>query len=635
MMHSFTHSILVIGVLLLCAAPAAGQAGNFFIQGLAPDWDQPLDYPDPFGFDPTGPFPGDLYWNAWCAPTAAACLIGHFEDANGRVALSDCSPDGNPFKIPPGYQGSPWARGARWHDYTADGWDKGPGPNPLRGTRRIDDIGVYMDTGGHISGMFHGGTYYRDMAPGLNGFFAAKGNRFGQPAMKMVAVTWGLHPAFGGYAPHQLFNALKAEIDNNRTAVAHFRHWNLIPNGPPANPGTGDERDEEEFELEEYYFGSWTPGGGHEEEWNGDEGEEGLGHAVLVVGYTQDIAGVVTHFIVHDNWPSTGRNVQVPVSPELAAITFVDVARNFFVPGLAPDWEQPLDYPDPFDPLNGPVAGDPFWNAWCAPTAAACLIGHWADVRRRIPLGDGSPDGNQFLIPPGYMGPPWGAGPAWHDYTADGNIPGGMGPNPLRGFRAVEDLGYYMDTNGSGILGAPHPGTFYKDAAPGLNRFFTAKGKGAGQPAFLMKAFTRGVHPAFKAWPMPKLIQRIRYEVDSGRTAIAHFMHWNIVPAGPPAAPGTGYEVKEDEFDVEEYDFENYTSSGCHGEYWNAEEGEEGLGHAVLVVGYTQDIAENLTHLIVHDNWPVTGRNVKVPAGPNLAAVTFTEALLYMVPWVK
>ena len=131
MKHIIIHSIILLGFIGL-SVPAAGQ-GNVFIQGLAPDWDQPLDYPDSLGFDLSGPMPGDPTWNAWCEPTAAACLIGHFEDVRNRTALADCSADGNPFKIPPGYQGPAWGAGPAWHDYTADGAAFGfPGPHPLR-----------------------------------------------------------------------------------------------------------------------------------------------------------------------------------------------------------------------------------------------------------------------------------------------------------------------------------------------------------------------------------------------------------------------------------------------------------------------------------------------------------------------
>jgi hypothetical protein len=616
----------MIGILAGFVVPASGQ-GNVFIKGLAPDWNQPLNYPDPF--DPlNGPMAGDPYWKAWCAPTAGACLIGHWEDVKGRNGLADGSADGNQAKAG-GYAGPAWGAGPAWHDYSADGIAGAPGPNPMRGSRPVDDLGVYLDTNGHISTILHGGTWYKDLAPGLNQFFSAKGTGFGQPAENLQATTWGVNPVFGAWNLAQMAAALKIEVDNNRTAIAHFRHWNLMPAGPPAGPGTGDEKEEKEFDIEEYYFGDYVPGG-NDEEWNGYDDDYGLGHAVLVVGYFQNAAGVPTHLVVHDNWPGTGRNVMVPICPQLAAITLVQVSGNQFIKGLAPDWNQPLDYPDIYDIFNGPAAGDPFWNAWCVPTAAACLIGYWEDVKARAGLSDGSADGNQS-IPLGYGGPAWGAGPAWHDYTADGNAAGLPGPNPLRGSRPVDDLGVYLDTQGH-MTGMFHGGTWYKDVAPGLRKFLRAKGTGPGQPARKLTARTLGVHPQFGQLNPSFLSRMVKREVDRNRPVIAHFRHWNLVPSGPPAVPGTGNETDEAEFDIEAYKFDEWTGMGGHDEEWNNYEGLYGLGHAVLVVGYTLDMTGKVTHFIVHDNWPSTGRNVQVPVGFELVAVTLVRSCFIMSP---
>lgn len=630
MKHIWRHAVPCLAVFLILAPLALGQG---FIRGLAPDWDQPPDYPD--AFDPlNGPMLGDPFWNAWCAPTCGAMLAAHWEDAKGRAGLADGFADGNQFKIPPGYTGPAWGFGPAWHDYTADGNVPGLfGPHPQRGARPVEDFGFYMDTNGTgVMGIPHPGTYYRDVAAGLNLFFAAQGTGPGQPAANLTATTWGVHPSFGGWPVMQMAAFVKNEIDANRTVIAHFRHWNLMPAGPPASPGTGKEIHESQFDIEKYNFGPYIPGGGHEEVWNNYEGEEGLGHAVLVVGYLQTPTGSVTHFIVHDNWPSTGRNVQVPVIPNLVAITLVQQAGDFYVKGLAPDWNQPLDYPDAFDPKNGPMPGDIFWNAWCVPASAAMLVGHWEDVKGRAGLADKSADGNQFKLIPGYLGPPWGLGPAWHDYTADGNKPPNFGPHPQRGTRLVEDHGFYMDTNGKGVVGFPHVGTFYRDVAPGLNQFFAAKGKKPGQPACNLRAVTWGVHPFFGGLNVTQLADKLKFEVEGNRTAIAHFRHWNLVPNGPPANPGTGDEEKEPEFDIEKYSFGSFIPGGGHGEDWNGEEGDEGLGHAVLVVGYTQDVWGNVTDLIAHDNWPSTGRNVQVPVGNQLVAITIARGIFLVKP---
>ena len=79
------HILGVSGCALLMVALACpALAAEVYVQGLAPDWNQPYDYPD--AYDGTGPGPdpqpGVLNaWNAWCTPTAAADLMGHWDDA--------------------------------------------------------------------------------------------------------------------------------------------------------------------------------------------------------------------------------------------------------------------------------------------------------------------------------------------------------------------------------------------------------------------------------------------------------------------------------------------------------------------------------------------------------------------------
>lgn len=295
-----------------------------------------------------------------------------------------------------------------------------------------------------------------------------------------------------------------------------------------------------------------------------------------------------------------------------------------FIDGLAPDWNQPSDYPDFFD-ATGPAGPGPMgiWRAWCAPTCGAMLVGHWEDVLSRAGLADGSADGNQDRIPPGYLGPRWGAGPAWHDYCADGDSLAG-GPHLLRGSRNVEDLGFYMDTNGFGIFKVPHTGTYYKDMAPGLNFFFGAVGATGSLPARNLTATTLGVNPCFGGFSVKALADMLRFQVDNGRTAIAHFKHWNLDPV-VSAAPGTGGETEESEFDTAEYKFSDKSSKDIHDEEWNYDTDGYGLGHAVLVVGYAMDQLGNVTHVIVHDNWFATERNVMAPVGDELAAVTTVD----------
>lgn len=320
MKHFPSISVFLL-VSTMCLAPAF--AVPVTVSGLAPNWDQPYDYPD--AFDASGPpmnpnpgMPGDP-WDDWCVPVSAAMLIGHWEDVFGRVGLADGSPDGNQGGANT-YGGPGWPARS-WHDRTADG-------TVLRGTGGIEDLGWYMDTNDRGNPAFpnpHDGTYYMDVAPGLNDFFTAVGTGVGQPAENLVAATQGTGAAFGGLTEADLRMVLQTEINANRTAIAHFTHWNLIGPGGPGQ-GNGMEIGEGEFIPGEYSFGSPSMGK-RDEVWNLENGEFGLGHSVTVVGYDTDLFGNVSHLIVHDNWPTTVRNVKVPVGAlgagELVAITTV------------------------------------------------------------------------------------------------------------------------------------------------------------------------------------------------------------------------------------------------------------------------------------------------------------------------
>lgn len=293
------------------------------------------------------------------------------------------------------------------------------------------------------------------------------------------------------------------------------------------------------------------------------------------------------------------------------------LAQTVYVNGMAPNWDQPYDYPDAFDasgpgPEPNPNQLDP-WDAWCTPTSAAMVIAHWEDVRGFAGLADGFADGNQARIPPGYTGPLWNNAnnpELWHDRTADGSA--------ARGARPVNDFGWYMDTNrmGANLGNGAHVGTYYKDVAVGLNNFFAA----VGAPAAGLSATTWGVNAVFGSVPVPVLAQMLKAEVDANRTAIAHFSYWNVL--GPPG-PGQGASTdsQESDFGYGDYTWGNTQQGGLHGEQWNFEDGSEGLGHSVAVVGYTMS-GGAVTHLIVHDNWPQTVRNVRVPVGVQLVGIT-------------
>ncbi|GEM_PF-3650276 len=291
-----------------------------------------------------------------------------------------------------------------------------------------------------------------------------------------------------------------------------------------------------------------------------------------------------------------------------------------YVNGLVPNWDQPHHYPDPlgFDATGpGPFFPGSVFQAWCAPTATSMMIGYWEDVHGRVLLGDGSPDGTQ-AVPGTYGGPPWGAGPQWHDFCADGAA-GSPNPHPMRGLRAVNDIGWYMDTNNAGDPGlpnGPHAGTQILDSVIGTIQFLSFSS--VPQP---MQVVIWGTNPVFGGVPVQVLADMCKLEIDADRPVVAHFLHWAVLgPAGP--GEGVGNETTESQIPYQDYSWATPNPNGMYGEQYNLRDDYEGLGHAVTVVGYTAN-GPTVTHLIVHDNWPNTVRNVRVPVqGAPLAAIT-------------
>lgn len=135
---------------------------------------------------------------------------------------------------------------------------------------------------------------------------------------------------FGSLTLQQMAQIIVREIDRNHTLLGHFLYWNPI--GPPGpGNGLGTETQEQQFGYSDYAWGSPVPSGRNGEEYNYREDGENLGHTVLIVGYTMDAIGNVTHLIVHDNWPSTVRNVRIPYGQQLIAVTEVTAGPSLGV----------------------------------------------------------------------------------------------------------------------------------------------------------------------------------------------------------------------------------------------------------------------------------------------------------------
>lgn len=302
-------------------------------------------------------------------------------------------------------------------------------------------------------------------------------------------------------------------------------------------------------------------------------------------------------------------------------------AGPVFVPGFVPDWNQPYAY-DPNDPncLNGGPGPDPTpgvvdpWNAWCAPTSAANLAGHWDDYHS-IFVADGTAFPGSTVM--------WAAGPDWQDYLADGTAfrpdPNDGPPPPPPPLNWPTDIGYCMDTNQRGdpnFGNGPHTGTYLKDIHSGLlTHLQTTTTLGVWTTGTQGRGFAAGLAPdgspaTTHLGPVPALLEIVN-EINAGRTMITCFTNWAIQSAGYSPLPGSG--EGEASYPVHFYTFGRGNGDPWENdEDWNYDDSGGGLGHAVTAVGYLLpddplNPEPNTPWVIVHDNVEQTPRNLAVP----------------------
>jgi hypothetical protein len=332
----FSIGVALVVLLSLLMASSTAQA-VMWLNGKAPDWNQPNAYQTP-----NGPWlgPGNppvVAWQAWCAPTSASNMVGYWEDARGSAIA-----DGQAFPNSPA-----WATTAAWHDYNADGTAgrparaaaPPPAPNPT-------DIGWYMDTndGGTLARANgfdnHVGTYVKDMhigiadyintrAPGWLQSMAVGGVKTQGRAGQVPDVAYTSDPLRYPAASHpgtmSAWNEICQEIQLNHPVIVSWNEWMLQAAGHTlvgSGPGTQESSYGGTFYNWQTIGGGFFPhiDSGSGEYWNGYDNGEGLGHATLAVGYIvagspDDYTGNTNWVIVHDNWGSTPRNVIVPFDP--------------------------------------------------------------------------------------------------------------------------------------------------------------------------------------------------------------------------------------------------------------------------------------------------------------------------------
>jgi len=320
--------------------------GTRFVKGLVPDWNQPYDY-SPLALPP-GPNGGPTYpninnpppfgavdqWSDWCGPSSAANLTGHWKDHHNVPVADNTAFPGSDVM---------WGVDPSWQDYLADGTVNRP-PVQANAPASPTDIGWYLDcnlgcpydAGGGAMGGYnfgnanHPGTYVKDLHAGLKIYLDSRYDNSGLGWVTGTAgqgIAWGndesgnpAQPFHGNQAA--AFGQVMQEICHDRTLLLSFKHWVVNPaavNGL-TQLGTNSEPDIGGF----FYTWDIYTGGTNEahEYWNLQTNGLALGHIVTAVGFIP--AGDVLDpspslllpptdwVIVHDNWPSTTRNVIVP-----------------------------------------------------------------------------------------------------------------------------------------------------------------------------------------------------------------------------------------------------------------------------------------------------------------------------------
>jgi hypothetical protein len=186
-------------------------------------------------------------------------------------------------------------------------------------------LGYFMntnDTGSPDRIKFpHSGTYNMDMEPGALEYvrwdMANPFPMMPDPTAPVLppgktGYTWTVVTHYAEMLGELGFNMLRDQIDEGRPHVVSFMYWN------PEDTGLRFTDADTGQKITVFAWGEPTTGSEDpEEEWNWQEGYEGIGHAVTVVGYVPDWdpgeSGTPMHYvIVHDNWASTPSYMAIP-----------------------------------------------------------------------------------------------------------------------------------------------------------------------------------------------------------------------------------------------------------------------------------------------------------------------------------
>lgn len=285
-----TMTAFSLAVLLIMALSGAAISQGVYLSGV-PDANQPPDT--------TLGGAQDNY----CAPMSAINITGYWDTVFGHANAAGVNMGFTLKKAAKymGYfmgtngQGSP----ARWNNPMS----------PLPGTYPVDqDTGFCEYVRWDAANLFT--TPPPTLPPSKRGYYWKF--TYTDVTLPGVSVSDG-------------FNFCTTEIDSGRPVKIDFSYWNPVPVGISyVDAVSGDT----------IFFYEWgdsvdySDHPDHEEDWNWELGQEGIGHAVTGVGYfrTYDPDGAGgpllpdDYIIVHDNWTDTAENVAIPFAYWNAAI---------------------------------------------------------------------------------------------------------------------------------------------------------------------------------------------------------------------------------------------------------------------------------------------------------------------------
>ena len=194
---------------------------------------------------------GEVYitnsFKAWCAPTSAACQLGHLNynyipQLQTPIEINDGF---NANQIPISLETISWDSNKGWGDYLLDGPINRLQISDLGYNGYPSDIGYYMNTNNvginGISANSAVGTLLTNIYKGLNTFYNKFGyqNIVGQmysntnqiSIIGMLPEYWSNNNIQTNSAANNdetfVFDTIKYEIDNNRTVLGSFKYWNL------------------------------------------------------------------------------------------------------------------------------------------------------------------------------------------------------------------------------------------------------------------------------------------------------------------------------------------------------------------------------------------------------------------------